>query len=130
MTLVVDEVARSREFYVDGLGWTPEFDGGDGVLMFRVGDRLLLSLWSRARAREEIGEVGTGVDAPVTLAHNLATRDEVDAVLALAAKAGATHVSPARSRDWGGYSGYFADTDGFRWEIAVSPTPLGDSLLP
>ena len=37
------------------------------------------------------------------------------------------HVFDAVQRDWGGYSGYFADPDGFRWEIAYNPGPVGDS---
>ncbi|GAA1998733.1 VOC family protein [Brevibacterium samyangense] len=130
VTLVVDDVARSRAFYVDGLGWTAEFDGGDEVLMFRLGEHLLLSLWNREHAAREIGEVAAGVTAPVTLAHNVATTEEVDRILALARDAGSPLVSEAVARGWGGYSGYFSDPDGFRWEIAVNPTPLGNSLLP
>jgi uncharacterized glyoxalase superfamily protein PhnB len=39
-------------------------------------------------------------------------------------------VSAAERRDWGGYTGYFADPDGFRWEIAVNPGPIGEMVLP
>ena len=44
--------------------------------------------------------------------------------------AGAQHVSDAQEREWGGYSGYFADPDGFRWEICYNPGPLGQEVLP
>ena len=71
---------------------------------------------------------GDGV-APITLAHNVRTEQEVDAILAEAEALGAT-VSPAERRDWGGYTGYFADPDGFRWEIAVNPGPTGELVLP
>ena len=54
----------------------------------------------------------------------------MDAVLERARAAGAAAVSLAEQRGWGGYSGYFADPDGFRWEVAVNPSPLGQSLLP
>jgi uncharacterized glyoxalase superfamily protein PhnB len=97
--------------------------------MIRVGERLLLSLWDRVHAEDEIGAVTRGGTPPVALAHNLAEAAEVDAVLELARAAGA-EASPALQRDWGGYSGYFSDPDGFRWEVAVNPTPLGESLLP
>lgn len=65
----------------------------------------------------------------MTLAHNVREPAEVDAVLTLARAAGA-RAEAASWREWGGYSGYFADPDGFRWEVAVNPSPLGESLLP
>ena len=131
VTLVVADVAASRRFYVDGLGWPPAFEAPDEVLMFQVADKVVLSLWDHASAETELGRVGpvNGV-APVTLAHNVATREEVDAVLATARAAGAPSVHDAEDREWGGYSGYFADPDGFRWEIAWNPGPIGQSVLP
>ncbi len=57
----------------------------------------------------------------VTLAHNLTTREEVDALLDVAVAAGATLVKPAQDTFWGGYSGYFADPEGYLWEIAWNP---------
>jgi uncharacterized protein len=50
-------------------------------------------------------------------------------VLAAARAAGA-RVHDAQQRDWGGYSGYFVDPDGFRWEVAFNPHPIGDVTLP
>lgn len=128
LTLAVSDLARSREFYVDGLGWEPIF-AGDDVLMFPVADRLILSLWSIDGFTAEIGEAPASGVAPITLAHNLETPAEVDAVLAEAALLGAT-VIPGQHREWGGYSGYFTDPDGFRWEIAVNPGETGDFVLP
>ncbi|UMG93119.1 VOC family protein [Nocardioides sp. TF02-7] len=99
--------------------------------MFRVGERLLLSLWDRAHAEEEVGAVASGAGVPpVTLAHNLGTRARVDEVLAAAAAAGAEPVVDAEQREWGGYSGYFADPDGFRWEVAWAPGAISDLVLP
>lgn len=129
VTLVVDDLARSRSFYLDGLGWSAEVDVPGEVLMIRLGRHLLLSLWQRDHAEAEVGPVTRGGTPPVTLAHNLAGTDEVDAVLELARAAGAA-AEPATRREWGGYSGYFTDPDGFRWEIAVNPTALGETLLP
>jgi catechol 2,3-dioxygenase-like lactoylglutathione lyase family enzyme len=128
ITLAVADVARSRAFYVDGLGWKPIFEA-DEVLMLPVADRLILSLWSLEGFTAEIGEAPASGVAPITLAHNLATEAEVDAVLAEAAALGA-NASAAQRREWGGYSGYFADPDGFRWEIAVNPGETGAFVLP
>ena len=56
-----------------------------------------------------------------TLAHNVASADEVDRALEQAVGAGATLVKPGQKASWGGYSGYFADPDGFLWEVAWNP---------
>ena len=128
ITLAVEDVARSRKFYVDGLGWKPMFEN-DEVIMLPAGEHLMLSLWSIESFTAEIGTAPARGVAPITLAHNCATEKEVDNVLALAASIGAD-VSPAIRREWGGYSGYFSDPDGFRWEIAVNPGPTGDYVLP
>ncbi|MEL5991982.1 VOC family protein [Microbacterium phosphatis] len=130
LTLVVADVEASSRFYVDGLGWTPELHVAGEVLMLRIGERLILSLWARDAAEHEIGPVMSGGTPPVTLAHNLATEAEVDAVIAEAREAGAEIVAEPRAREWGGYSGYFADPDGYRWEIACNPGPIGESVLP
>ena len=128
ITLAVEDVARSRKFYVDGLGWKPMFEN-DEVIMLPAGEHLMLSLWSIESFTAEIGTAPARGVAPITLAHNCATEKEVDNVLALATSIGAD-VSPAVRREWGGYSGYFSDPDGFRWEIAVNPGPTGDYVLP
>lgn len=128
ITLAVEDVARSRKFYVDGLGWKPMFEN-DEVIMLPAGEHLMLSLWSIESFTAEIGTAPARGVAPITLAHNCATEKEVDNVLALATSIGAD-VSPAIRREWGGYSGYFSDPDGFRWEIAVNPGPTGDYVRP
>ena len=127
VTLAVEDVDRSRAFYVDGLGWQPVFEAPGEVLFLPVGHGLVLSLWSRAGFTAEVGEPSTGL-APITLAHNVLSPAEVDEVLAGAAAAGAP-VTPGEQREWGGYSGYFADPDGYRWEVAHDPSPLGDDLV-
>lgn len=130
VTLAVRDLAKSREFYVDGLGWQPELEAPGEVIMFRVGAQVMLSLWDVHHFEAEVGAVSfTGGVLPVTLAHNVEHPAQVDAILELAARCGAS-VESARSRTWGGYSGYFADPDGYRWEIAVNPSALGSTLLP
>lgn len=131
ITLAVRDLDATRRFYLDGLGWTAELDVPDEVLMIRTGQHLILSLWAEAGFEAEVGPVrrGEGI-VPMTLSHNVRTTDEVDAILELARSAGADPVGEAEHRDWGGYSGYFADPDGFRWEVAVNPGPTGEIVLP
>ena len=130
VTLAVADLARTHAFYVEGLGWRPELYEPDEVLMIRLGERLVLSLWAEREFEAEVGPIrrGAGV-APITLAHNVRTEAEVDQVLAQAEGLGA-QVSPPQRREWGGYTGYFADPDGFRWEVATNPGPIGRLVLP
>lgn len=129
VTLAVADLVATRRFYVDGLGWEPELEVPHDVMFFRVAPSVTLSLWNRDRFEEEVGAVqqGSGVP-PMTLAHNMPDRAGVDRVLAEAAAAGA-EVRSAQEREWGGYSGYFADPDGFRWEVAFNPGEIGVDLL-
>ncbi|MBC9735016.1 VOC family protein [Nocardioides marmotae] len=131
VTLAVADLDASRAFYRDGLGWTVALDVPGDVVMIEVGAHVVLSLWARAAFEAEVGPIadGPGV-APFTLAHNVATPEEVDAALATARAAGADPVHPAAAREWGGYSGYFADPDGYRWEVAYNPGPIGSKVLP
>ncbi|MFC0672985.1 VOC family protein [Brachybacterium hainanense] len=128
ITLAVADVERSRRFYVEGLSWSPMFED-DEVVMLPVGEHLLLSLWSLEGFTAEVGEAPAPGIAPIALAHNVATEAEVDIVLQQAAALGAV-VQPAQRREWGGYSGYFRDPDGFRWEIAMNPGETGAFVLP
>ena len=99
--------------------------------MFRVAEKVVLSLWVESGFVAEVGHTpARGGVPPITLAHNLATTQGVDTVLEQARVAGATEVGDAVERDWGGYTGYFADPDGFRWEVAYNPGEIGQSVLP
>jgi catechol 2,3-dioxygenase-like lactoylglutathione lyase family enzyme len=131
VTLAVRDLDASRAFYVDGLGWAPALDVPGDVLMIQAGEHLVLSLWVEAHFEAEVGPIARGAGvAPFTLAHNVPTRDQVDAVLATARAAGADPVHAAEEREWGGYTGYFGDPDGYRWEIAFNPGPIGQVVLP
>ena len=81
-----------------------------------------MALYPRDALAEDAGvsTVGSGFSG-VTLAHNVLTRKEVDALLETAVAAGATLIKPAQDTFWGGYSGYFADPEGYLWEIAWNP---------
>ncbi|RNL65203.1 glyoxalase [Nocardioides marmoriginsengisoli] len=130
ITLAVADLGRTHAFYVDGLGWTPELYVPGEVLMIRAGEHLMLSLWAESGFEGEVGAIrrGEGI-VPITLAHNVRTEAEVDEILALAASIGADPVARGERRDWGGYTGYFADPDGFRWEIAVN-TAMEHLVIP
>ena len=120
VTLGVRDLARSVRFYRDGLGWTAAVETGDFVL-FNMGG-VALGLYPHDLLAHDAG-VKRGRDAPggVTLTQNVASREEVDRVIASACTVGATLLRPASEKDWGGYSGYFADPDGHPWEIAYHP---------
>ncbi|MDO9458249.1 VOC family protein [Nocardioides sp.] len=135
VTLAVADLEASRRFYLDGLGWTEALHEPGDVSMIHVGEHVVLSLWDRVAFEAEVGPIAAGVSSgggvpPFTLAHNVATPEEVDAVLALAEAAGAERVGEPQEREWGGYTGYFADPDGFRWEVATNPGPIGQKVLP
>jgi catechol 2,3-dioxygenase-like lactoylglutathione lyase family enzyme len=131
ITLAVADLERTHAFYVGGLGWTPELYVPGEVLMIRTGEHLILSLWAEPGFEAEVGPIRRGAGlVPITIAHNVRTEAEVDEILAHARDIGADPVSDAVRRDWGGYTGYFADPDGYRWEIAVNPSPIGELVLP
>ena len=131
VTLAVADLEASRAFYLDGLGWTEELHVPGDVAMIVVGERLVFSLWQREHFEAEVGTIATGPGvAPFTLSHNVVTEDEVDVILAEARAAGADPVGAAETREWGGYTGYFGDPDGYRWEIATNPGPIGQKVLP
>lgn len=122
LTLGVRDLDVSRRFFVDGLGWKPALDVPGEVIFLQIGHSMLLSLWDRGAMAAEAGEFHRGDEAmPITLGHNVDTEDEVAAVLDRATAAGGSILTPPVRRDWGGVSAYFADPDGFRWEVAHNP---------
>ena len=120
VTLGVSDLDRSIRFYRDGLG-LPMRDGPEGVPFFETRGTWL-SLYPRTALAEDIGIApdGTGF-AAFTLAHNVRSPEDVDRTLREAVAAGARLVKPGQKVFWGGYSGYFADPDGFTWEVAWNP---------
>jgi len=132
VSLGVEDMARATAFY-EGLGWKPSSMGGDEAAFFQLGG-MALGLYGRRALAAEAGLDDPGGFGGVTLAHNVASRAAVDAVLAAAEAAGGTIVAPAVDRHWGGYSGYFADPDGHPWEVSWNPyatlTPDGRLVLP
>ena len=130
ITIATDDLDRAVRFYRDGLGLPTEgivgkeFEHG-AVAFFDLQGGLRLALWPRASLGHD---AGLTVSQPATtdycLAHNVASREEVDTVFAQAIAAGATVVKAAHETFWGGYAGYFMDPDRHLWEVAWNPAFL------
>jgi hypothetical protein len=122
ITLGVEDLERATRFYRDGLGLPQHQFEGEGVTFFA-----LTGTWLALYPKQALAEdIGISVDSlqgsnSVTLAHNVASPEDVDKVLAQAVVAGATLLKPGQDVFWGGYSGYFSDPDGHFWEVAYNP---------
>ena len=120
ITLGVKDLEKSIHFYELGLG-LPRMPFEGIVAFFELsGSWLSLYPWSALAEDAEVNATGEGFRG-VTLAHNVASKSEVDEVMAQAEKAGAIIQKPAQDVFWGGYSGYFSDPDGHLWEVAWNP---------
>ena len=139
ITLAVEDLDRALEFYRDGLELTTrgvvasEFHGDDlnpagAVVMFELQGALRLALYPRTElakdARVPFGPPKTG---EFSIGHPVASKEDVDALLAQAEAAGASITDQPHERPWGIYSGYFRDLDGHLWEIIWHP---GDRVDP
>lgn len=120
VTLGVRDLERARRFYADVLR-LPALPSPPGIHFFELG-RTWLSLYPRHELAADAGvpERGSGF-AGMTLAHNVRSEAAADALMAEVAAGGGTIVKPTQRAEWGGYSGYFADPDGFLWEVAWNP---------
>ena len=120
ITLGVGDLAVSRAFYA-ALGWRESSGSQPEIAFFKAG-RVVFGLFQRAAlaADANVSPAGSGFSG-FTLAHNVASQEEVDRLLGEAAALGASVVQPAGKVVWGGYRGYFADPDGFLWEVCWNP---------
>ncbi len=120
VTLGVSDLKRSREFY-ERLGWRRSMAKSNDIVFFQMGGMALGLYPSDELAKDAtVSEQGDGFRR-FTLAYCARTREEVKTILEEAQKAGAKLVKPAQDVFWGGHSGYFADPDGFLWEVAWNP---------
>ena len=124
VTLSVSDLARAVAFYRDGLGWPKSEVGGDEVAFFKTAG-VVIALFPRvsfaADASIGLDDVEHGGIARFSLAHNVAEEGQVDSVLKEAAEAGATIVKEAQEIFFGRH-GFFADPDGYLWEVAWNPS--------
>jgi uncharacterized protein len=119
ITLGVVDLERSRRFY-EALGWKVGAQPDDDVVFFQTGGSIV-ALWDRAKLAKDSGVEDGGGWGGVTLAHNVRSPQEVDAIIAEARAAGATIARAGAETFWGGYSGVFVDPDGHPWEVAHNP---------
>lgn len=121
VTLGVRDLERAIGFYRDVLHWPLSSAGSGEIAFFRTGGTVLaLFPYDELAADANLAPDGSGFGG-ITLAHNVASKELVNAVLAEVRAAGATILKPATELSWGGYSGYFADPDGYPWEVAWNP---------
>jgi catechol 2,3-dioxygenase-like lactoylglutathione lyase family enzyme len=133
LTLAVDDLERALRFYRDGLGFESagivgsEFPGDDinpagAIAMFQLQGGLILTVYPRTElAKDAKVPYGAPKTGEFSIGHGVASKAEVDALLAQAEAAGATITDRAYDRPWGIYSGYFRDPDGHLWEILFNP---------
>jgi uncharacterized protein len=119
VTLGVRDLVRAREFY-EALGWKTGAEPGDDVVFFQAGG-MIVALWGRDQLAEDSRVEDSGGWGGITLAYNVGSPEEVDAVIAEAEAAGATIPRHGAETFWGGYSGLFIDPEGHPWEVAHNP---------
>lgn len=121
ITLGVKDLDQAIRFYRDGLGWPMSSASVGDFALFKLATGTALALYPRNLLAEDANLQDSGGFGGVTVAQNVATREEVDAALSDAVRAGGSLLKTAREAAWGGYSGYFADPDGHPWEVAWNP---------
>ena len=133
ITLAVGDLQRALEFYRDGLGLeSPGIIGTDhagdevnpagAIATFELGGGLILALYPRTElAKDAKVPLGRAHSGEFSIGQLVASRAEVDDVLARAEAAGATITDHPHDRPWGIYSGYFRDLDGHLWEVIWNP---------
>jgi len=125
ITLGVRDLSRAKQFYSEGLGWPIQQEDYNWVcfLLGEGSSALALYPWDELAEDAKVPTDGTGFRG-VTLAHNVRSKERVEEVLAEAERAGGKVVKPAQPTSWGGFGGYFADPEGYLWEVATGATQL------
>lgn len=133
ITLAVDDLERALTFYRDGLGFDSDgvvatelhddHSGAEGAIaMFHLAAGLILTIYPRSELAKDAGiPLTPSKTGEFSLGHAVASREDVDALLARAGAAGGNVLDKPRDRPWGIYSGYFQDPDGHLWEIMHNP---------
>ncbi|MEX0680663.1 MAG: VOC family protein [Balneolales bacterium] len=130
ITICVDNLERSLQFYRDGLGLMTdgiigtEYEHG-AVAFFELQNGVKLAIWPRKSLAHDTG-IAPGGPGPLefSLGHNVSSRPEVDDIMTQAEKAGAVIIKQAQETFWGGYAGYFQDPDQHLWEVVWNPQIL------
>jgi catechol 2,3-dioxygenase-like lactoylglutathione lyase family enzyme len=119
ITLGVADVERSRKFYED-LDWRTNAAPADDVVFFQA-NGIVVALWDRAKLAEDSGVKDAGGSSGFTLAYNVRSPEEADAVADEVRAAGGVVTREPGETFWGGYSFAFTDPDGHPWEVAHNP---------
>ncbi|MDM8174711.1 MULTISPECIES: VOC family protein [Olivibacter] len=130
LTIGVDDLERSYQFYHEGLGLPSdgiigqEFEHG-AVAFFDLQSGVKLAIWPRKSIAHDTGiRLQHSSATEFTIGHNVSSKEEVDFIMEHADNAGARVIKPASDTFWGGYAGYFQDPDGHLWEIVYNPAFL------
>ena len=121
ITLGVREFERSQKFYAETLGWKPAGASNAGIAFFQAGG-VVLALYPRDKLAEDalVPPEGSGFSG-ITLAYNAQSESEVDEIIRDMRSKGVNIIKEPQKVFWGGYSSYFADPDGYHWEVAYNP---------
>ena len=127
LTLAVADLGTSLAFYRDGLGLPTEgilgteFEDG-AVTFFTLDDNMILALYPRESLARDANIPAKGmIPADFSIGYTVGSKEQVDATLAEAERAGARITDPPRDKLWGGYTGYFQYLDGHLWEVVWNP---------
>jgi catechol 2,3-dioxygenase-like lactoylglutathione lyase family enzyme len=128
ITLGIDDLPRSRRFYVEGFGWAPVFENED--IIFYQMNGFVLGTWQKSALEKDMNRGGLSSPGAFSLAHNVPSREDVERVIEQLVGAGGRIIRPADAPAHGGFRGYVADPDDHAWEIAWNPAwPIDDNGL-
>jgi catechol 2,3-dioxygenase-like lactoylglutathione lyase family enzyme len=119
ITLGVMDLPRSRRFYVEGFGWMPVFENPE--IVFYQMNGFVFGTWLAQALETDLQRKASGSPGPFSLAHNVATRDEVQPTIERLVLCGGRLLRAADAPPYGGLRGYVADPDEHAWEIAWNP---------
>jgi catechol 2,3-dioxygenase-like lactoylglutathione lyase family enzyme len=121
ITLGVSDLQKAVRFYQEVVGWKAA-ESPPGIAFFDLGG-IVFSLYPHSEMVKEWDQVLNHIPdyRGFALAHNVGSSEEVDEIFASLRETGATIVKTPQKAFWGGYSGYFADLDGNKWEVAYNP---------
>ncbi|MFS8046719.1 VOC family protein [Rhizobium sp. BR 314] len=119
ITIGVLDLDRSKRFYAEGFGWTPVFENEE--IVFYQMNGFVLGTFKLSSLEQDMGRSGLKSPGAFSLAHNVARREDVDAVMDQLVLAGGSMLRKADAPPHGGFRGYVADPDDHAWEIAWNP---------
>lgn len=119
ITLGIGDLVRSKRFYAEGFGWTPAFEN-DEIVFYQM-NGFVLGTWLQSGLEADMRRDGLSRPGAFALAHNVASQDEVQAVLDRLSLAGGRILRNGDAPPHGGFRGYVADPDDHAWEIAWNP---------